>query len=340
VAPKWHLDSLGITYLWQQRNSLSMRSREVLLIKVARSIGLFALACAVGLGGCRSMLFHPAPNDPALRQRYESNRFEIISHGQAIEGWRLENTGAPSDVVILYFGGNAEDVLYTAASMVKLDARVVLLMNYRGYGRSTVKPGERAVYEDGLAVYEYAMSEGVRPDRIVVMGRSLGSGVAAMIAGSREVRGAVLITPYDSISSVAKEQYPGFAMSFLVGNSFLPSVDWARKAKVPALLLAGERDELIPPLHARRLSYARAGKSELHVLPSVDHNDISQSLDHYPLINRFWRACGWSLTSEPDATRAWGALGFWLRLRRGLIERFRLRVVAQLIDVGEHEPEQ
>jgi pimeloyl-ACP methyl ester carboxylesterase len=264
-----------------------MRRQEVLLIKVASSIALMVLACAIGVGGCRSMIFHPAPNEPALRQRYESHRFEIASHGQRIEGWWIENPGARSDWVVLYFGGNAEDVLYTAGSIGKLNARVVLFSNYRGYGRSTGKAGERALYDDGLALYEYATSRGVHADRVVVMGRSLGSGVAAMIAGSRKVRGAVLISPYDSISSVAKEMYPRFAVSLLIGDSFFPSVDWARKARAPALLLAGELDALIPPLHAQRLSDAWAGKSTLHVLPSVGHNNISQSPDYYPLINRF-----------------------------------------------------
>ena len=233
------------------------------------------------------MVFHPVQNEAGLRQRYAPNRFEIASHGETIEGWRIENPGANNDLVVLYFGGNAEDVLYTAGSAAKVDARVVFLSNYRGYGRSTGKASEQALYDDGLAVYDYAIGKGARPDHIVVMGRSLGSGVAAMLAGSRELKGAVLITPYDSLSSVAKGMYPGFAVSLLVGNSFLPSVDWARKAKAPALMLAGELDSLIPPSHARRLSEAWAGKSELHVLPAVGHNDISQSPDYYRLINAF-----------------------------------------------------
>ncbi len=170
-----------------------MRNWGILITHVGRSIGLLLLACVIGLPGCRSMVFHPVQNAPTLRQRYESNRFEIASHGQTIEGWQIENPAARNDLVILYFGGNAEDVLYTAGSVAKLDARQMFVTNYRGYGRSTGKAGERALYDDGRALYEYAISKGARPDRIVVMGRSLGSGVAAMLAGSREVSGAVLI---------------------------------------------------------------------------------------------------------------------------------------------------
>lgn len=248
---------------------------------------LIVLGCFVFLAACRSLIFHPGPNDPGLREQYETRRFEIASHGQTIEGWWLDNPSARNDIVLLYFGGNAEDVLYTASSVAKLDARTVLFTNYRGYGKSTGKANQEALYEDGLAVYEYALSKGARPERVVVMGRSLGSGVASMLAGSREVKGAVLITPFDSISAVAADNFPKLSVSLLLGSSFLPSVEWARKAKAPALLLAAERDGLIPPQHARNLAEAWAGETEFHVLPAVGHNDISNSSDYYPLINEF-----------------------------------------------------
>jgi uncharacterized protein len=254
---------------------------------LATSLGLVAVGGVLSVNGCRSMIFHPAPNEPGMRQQYESHRFEIASDGEKIEGWWLENPAASNDVVVLYFAGNAEDVLYTAGSIAKLNARTVVFMNYRGYGNSTGKPGEEALYADGLALYDYAIGRGVKPAQLVVMGRSLGSGVASMLAGSRPVRGAILITPYDSISSVAEASYPKFAVRLLVGSADLPSVEWARKAQGPALLLAGERDNLIPPVHARRLADAWVGKSELHVLKAVGHNDISRSPEYYSLINAF-----------------------------------------------------
>lgn len=263
---------------------MTVRVLKRMLVTV---LGVLAAGAMLVVSGCRSSIFHPMENEPGMRQRYEKSRFELTSDGHQIEGWWLENPAVSNDVVLLYFAGNAEDVLYAAGSVGKLNARTVVFVNYRGYGRSTGKPSQEALYDDGLALYDYAIQRGVKPEQLVVMGRSLGSGVASMLAGSRPMRGAILVTPYDSISSVAEATYPKLAVSLLIGGAYLPSIDWARKANAPALLLAGEEDNLIPPVHAQRLSDAWLGKSELHVLKGVGHNNISGSAEYYPLVNEF-----------------------------------------------------
>jgi uncharacterized protein len=251
-------------------------------------LGLVALVGAVAfIPGCAdSLIFHPAPNDAQLRRQYEPLRVDIASHGATVEGWWVENPAAVHDSVILYFGGNAEDVLYMAGTISRFDARRMLVVNYRGYGESTGKPGQRALYDDGLAVYEYALKSGVRADQIVVMGRSLGSGVASMVAGSKPVRAAILITPYDSLAAVAAEHFPKVAVSLLLRHPF-PSTDWARKAHAPALMLAAEHDTIIPSDRARRLAEAWAGEARFQVLPNTGHNDIQLSPDFYRSINDF-----------------------------------------------------
>jgi uncharacterized protein len=161
--------------------------------------GGFALLCVLLYFGQDSSIFFPRPNDPQLRQRYSAERFEIPTAGARLEGWWIENPHATTAAVVLYFGGNAEDVLYTASAASNIDARAVVVVNYRGYGGSTGEPGQKALYDDGLAIYDYAIKRGVPPEHIVVMGRSLGSGVASMLAGARPVRAAILITPFDSL---------------------------------------------------------------------------------------------------------------------------------------------
>jgi pimeloyl-ACP methyl ester carboxylesterase len=194
--------------------------------------------------------------------------------------------------VILYFGGNAEDVLYTAASAPVLNARRMLVVNYRGYGRSTGKPGQKALYDDALAIYQHAVTAGdATPAQIVVMGRSLGSGVAAMLAAQRPVGGAILVTPFDSLGAVAARHYSFMPVRLLLRHPF-PSVEWAQHAKAPALILAGERDHIIPPVHAQRLHDAWAGNRQIHILEGVGHNDIELNPEYHRLINQFLEAVG------------------------------------------------
>jgi pimeloyl-ACP methyl ester carboxylesterase len=247
----------------------------------------FVFLCALLYWRQENFLFHPGPNDAELRRTWQDRRVEIRSGSVRLEGWWADNPQAPGSAVILYFGGNAEDVLYTAAtSAPRLAARRMLVVNYRGFGGSEGTPGQRALFEDALAIYDYAIASGVRPEDIVVMGRSLGSGVATMLASKRTVRSAVLITPYDSIAEVAAHHYAIFPVRWLIRHPF-PSTEFAQHVHVPALMLAGARDFIIPPVHAQRLHDAWAGPRQLHVLPGVGHNDIQDHPQYYALINAF-----------------------------------------------------
>ena len=234
-------------------------------------------------------IFFPGPNDPQLVNAFQTQRIEIPATGATLEGWWLDNPHATTPFLILYFGGNGEDVLYTASDFEQLKARHLLVVNYRSYGNSTGKPGQEALYDDALAIYDYAMRRGVPPKNIVVMGRSLGSGIAAMVAGRREVRAAILITPFDSLAAVAAAHYPYFPVRWLLRHPF-PSTDWARHAQAPALILAAERDDIVPSQHAQRLFDAWHGQKQIHILKGRGHNDIQTDPSYYRLINEFLSA--------------------------------------------------
>jgi uncharacterized protein len=119
-----------------------------------------------------------------------------------------------------------------------------------------------------------------------VMGRSLGSGVASMLAGARKVGAAILITPYDSLAAVAAGHYPFLPVRLLLRHPF-PSTDWARRTHAPALLLAAEHDNVVPATHAQKLFQVWAGPKQIHVLAQTGHNDIEMHPDYYRLINEF-----------------------------------------------------
>jgi fermentation-respiration switch protein FrsA (DUF1100 family) len=252
-------------------------------------VGGFGLVCALLYFGQERSIFFPTPNDAQLRQRYSAQRIEIAVPGATLEGWWIENAQARTPAVVLYFGGNAEDVLYTASTASSIDARAVVVVNYRGYGGSTGEPTQKALYDDGLAIYDYAIKRGVPAERIVVMGRSLGSGVASMLAGARPVRAAILITPFDSLAAVAAGHYPWLPVRLLLRHPF-PSSDWAKRTRAPALFLAADNDNVVPAAHAHKLFQVWAGPKQIHVLAPSGHNDIETHADYYRLINEFLAA--------------------------------------------------
>jgi uncharacterized protein len=234
-----------------------------------------------------SVLFYPGPNDRALLAQWKSRTVEIRTPDARLEGWWADNPASTTPFLILYFGGNAEDVLYTASMAERFNVRRMLVVNYRGYGQTQGRPSQTALYADGLAIYDYVVNEvGAKPEHIVVMGRSLGSGVASMLAAKRPVRAAILITPFDSIRAVAASHYPIFPVKLLLRHPF-DSASFARQTNAPALFIAAAEDRVIPAKHAQALANVWAGEQQLHVLPGVGHNDLELHPDYFRLIDEF-----------------------------------------------------
>lgn len=234
-----------------------------------------------------SVLFYPRPNDSALLAQREADRIEIPGASVPLEGWWSENPTSATPFVMLYFGGNAEDVLYTAGMARRFEVRRMLVVNYRGYGRTQGTPSEAALFEDALHVYDYLTEHaGVEAEHLIVMGRSLGSGVATMLAANRAVRAAVLVTPFDSMAAVAAAHYPIFPVKLLLRHRF-DSAGFAARINVPALILGAQNDRVIPPIHAQRLAQAWSGEAKLAVLQGVGHNDLEQHPDYFSSINQF-----------------------------------------------------
>ena len=246
----------------------------------------YAVLCALLYFRQSSFIFFPGPNDSRLLQQLRANRFEIAGDGASLEGWWIDNPGATSTVTILYFGGNAEDVLATASTATQFNARHMVFANYRGYGGSTGRPGQQALYDDALALYDFTRKRGVSADQIVVMGRSLGTGVASMLAAARPVRAAVLVTPFDSLAAVAARHYRWFPVRLLLKHPF-PSIEWAGKARAPALFLAAKDDDIVPATHAQKLFEAWQGPKWMYVLDGADHNNIEVQPDYLRRINEF-----------------------------------------------------
>jgi pimeloyl-ACP methyl ester carboxylesterase len=176
---------------------------------------------------------------------------------------------------LLYFGGNAEDVSRSLPEFSQAFPDYALyLMHYRSYGGSTGKPSEEAIQRDAVALFDQAYAE---HPQIVVIGRSLGSGVAVRLASQRPASRLILITPYDSFEEIAASHYPHMPVRWLLRDKF-ESWRYAPRVAVPTLLIAAENDEIIPRASTERLSTRFAkGVAALVVIPGTGHNTISAS---------------------------------------------------------------
>lgn len=192
--------------------------------------------------------------------------------GVPLRGWWVRGDGSR---VLLFFHGNAGNVshrLERTKQIVDALAIDVLLLDYRGYGASEGRPSEAGLYADGEAIYRAAASRGFSPDRIVFFGESLGCAVALETALHHPGRAAILETPFLSVPAMAKALYPWVPR--LVIRSRFDNESKITHLSIPKLIVAAERDEIVPPGHARRLYELAAPPKEFLSIPGASHNDV------------------------------------------------------------------
>jgi pimeloyl-ACP methyl ester carboxylesterase len=248
-----------------------------------KALGIILIAgIAVYLAAClglflvqRSLIYFP-PSAPALG-------------GPALStldapGARLQISERPlaGRQAVIYFGGNAEDVSASLPSLaLAFPEHALYLLHYRGFAGSSGKPDEAALVADALLLFDRVAA---RHPTVVLIGRSLGSGVAVQVASRRPVARLVLVTPFDSLQGLAEKQFPWFPINLLLKDKY-ESWRYAPGIKAPTLLLAAQQDEIVPAASTERLLARFApGVAALRVLPGVGHNSIADSPAYLPAL--------------------------------------------------------
>ena len=233
------------------------------------------------------LLFLPRPLDKEVKRLLSSHEIAVQSGDVRLAGWFVKGEITEERPLIFYFGGNAEEVSGNLFSIGRIRTSSFLFMNYRGYGESEGSPTQDALYADAVKIYdEIVRKTKVPPQRIVLMGRSLGSGVAVYLASKRPVGGLILITAYDTLVNVAESHYPIFPVKWLMRHPF-DSLRLAPNIKAPVLNLMAGNDSIIPNRFSRNLMKHWGGKSESVLIQGASHNDISQYDRYWEAINRF-----------------------------------------------------
>jgi uncharacterized protein len=159
--------------------------------------------------------------------------------------------------------------------------RDLYLMHYRGYGSSSGRPSEAALFADALALFDLVRAT---HQDVVVVGRSLGSGVAVYLASRRPVSRLVLVAPFDSVLAVAARAFWFVPMRWLLRDRF-ESAQYAAGVTAPTTIIAAEHDVQIPRSHTDALLRRfRPGIATLTVIAGVGHNTISSSPDYPRLL--------------------------------------------------------
>jgi len=194
--------------------------------------------------------------------------------GETLQGVHIPPAGPDaSRTLILGFGGNAWNGQDAAEYLHELyPDHDVVVFHYRGYAPSTGSPSARALITDAPLVYDAAV-ERTKPARVVGVGFSIGTGIAAQLSAKRKLDGLILVTPFDSLKAVAQSMYPWLP----IGPLFSHEIDAAtplRQRRLPVAIIGAEHDQIVPPERTEALRKVLPQLVFDRTIRHAGHNDI------------------------------------------------------------------
>jgi len=194
--------------------------------------------------------------------------------GATLEGLALPPAEGEGHDLLLAFVGNASNAQGVAEELSDIfPGHRIVAFHYRGYAPSTGLAAAERLIEDAPRLHDLAR-ERFRPRRLVAVGISLGSGVAASLASRRELDGLILVTPFDSLGATAAQHYPWLPVRLLLRHE-IDSAAALRDVRTPVAIVAASRDTTIPPERTAALRRAVPNLVFDETLPGAHHNDIA-----------------------------------------------------------------
>jgi len=204
-----------------------------------------------------------------------------------LHGWWIPRAGASA--TLIFFHGNGGNISHRLLK-IKLFQQLgvnILIFDYQGYGQSQGSPSEEGLYRDAQAVYDYAISQGVSPKKIILYGESLGCAVAVELAARVPSAALVLENPFTSVFDVAKEMFPEVLAEAIVRSKY-DSIHKIDRLTTPVLIMSGLEDEVVPFEQGTRL-FDEANEPKEFIELHGGHNEslVKNWSGIYPAIKDF-----------------------------------------------------
>ncbi len=243
-----------------------------------------ALAIIAGQNLQYKLLYYPSSNMPSKESLSAVSMQFWPTSSKDYRGFvGLPDAKRLKGTIIVFHGneGTAADGVYYVKALTPLGYKVILA-EYPGYGTRGGNLGEGSFVSDALETLHLAHQyEGP----IILLGESLGCGVVASVAkeSAEKIDGIILITPWDTLRSVAKEKVPWIPVRFLMKDRY-DTIGNLRGYQGRVAVIAAERDEIIPMVHAITLYNSLSGKKAMWVIKGAGHNDWPMHIN-----DRWWR---------------------------------------------------
>ena len=229
-------------------------------------------------------LFHPEKLSKDFKFQYENQEVEEynvkLNEKVLINGLHFK-TKNPKGVVF-YLKGNSRSIKGWGKFAIDftLHGWDVIMMDYRGFGKSKGKRNQQTMKDDVLAIYD-KIKENVDEKYIIVYGRSLGTGLATKVASMNNPRLLILACPYYSMSNNVKRYLPFIPLG-LVMRYTMPTYKWIKYVKCPIKIIHGTNDKVIPMKSSIKLSKIKPERTRLYPIIDGGH----KNLHNYPGYHR------------------------------------------------------
>jgi len=224
----------------------------------------------------RRLIYFPDPT-PDMPEAYDLPEMAVVEFsakdGTTLRAWSaLIGRTAPT---ILFLQSNSRNVSARAYRYRRwIEAGFsVLALCYRGYGGSGGRPSEKGLYQDADAALAFLADQGISQELIVLIGESLGTGVAVDLAARNTVGAVILESPFTSIPDIAASAYPALPFNHLVRDKF-DSISKIGDVQSPLLIAHGTDDRVIPYDMGRRLYEAANQPKEFVGVKRATHSDL------------------------------------------------------------------
>ena len=234
-----------------------------------------------------SMFFYPYHDAVAYEDlQGAENIYELsIPHKDGrLHGWLYRDPQTDAAPLLIFYGGNSQNTsawfqMFENTNTFRwFQGYDVLFVDYPGYGLSDGKPTEKTLFAAALTVFDFAKTLEETNGKVVLLGYSIGTGVASYVAACRNIDGLILLAPFDKGLSLYNDACNIFygPMKLLARFKF-DSVSYAEQISVSTLILASQDDEVIPYTHAIELSRHFENLDELLLLDGVRHDEFLYS---------------------------------------------------------------
>ncbi len=233
------------------------------------------------------LMFKPEKLPKDFQFHYDNQEIEEYNvetrDGATINGLRFK-TRNPKGIVF-YLKGNSKSIKGWGKFAVDFTRHgyEVLMVDYRGFGKSTGRRTQKAIKRDMQVIYN-KIKENVSEKHIILYGRSLGSGFATKLASMNNPRMLILDAPYYSLSKVAKKFIPFMPLSLLIKFP-MPTYKWLKYVKCPIHIIHGTDDKLIPYKTSVKLSKIKASSTRLYTVIGGGHKNLNTFESYHTMLN-------------------------------------------------------